>query len=107
MEEIHRFYPTTNWVACKAMIDEAWADDQAAGENSLSDSISAKLRSLCMLRPRHLLDRFGAPTKTSFESQLFIWNFHSQEKSIDGSPKQGLQVTFVNGYVWQVSAWNN
>jgi exonuclease VII large subunit len=118
LEEIRRQYPTSNWQACKALIDKASraAKQQRVELQNLSDAeayvrvkddvvfmktLNTPMR---MLTAKQVLDRFGAPTNISVSEHGFTWTYHSPEKTT-GHAYQVFTVRFAHGYVSYVSVW--
>ncbi len=114
--EIRRQYPTTNWQACKTLIDKAsraaeqlrvelkkrGADDvDLRADSAFTETLNAPIK---MLTFKQVLDRFGAPNDVSVTHYGFEWEYHSPEKS-EGYAKEGIRITFMHGYVSEVEAW--
>ncbi|MFN8827381.1 MAG: hypothetical protein ACK501_20620 [Planctomycetota bacterium] len=103
LSEIRREFPTTNWVACEAMLQRALAEPGAADLGHLDSDNSKVLGELMMLRPRDVLLRLGSPSRTGFDNGRFRWTYESPKVDSEGQPEQHIWVTFEKGYVWDVN----
>jgi hypothetical protein len=102
LEEIRRTYPSTKWDAVNAVIQRAMAAPGGKEQSYFDGEESPALRALLMLRPKQLLEQFGAPSKTRIEQERFVWYYESPNLRADSEPEFCLEITFDKGYVWKV-----
>ena len=102
LAEIRQRFPVTNWDACSLVMRQAMAEPGAAEVSYFDGGKSATLHSLLMLRPKDVLERFGAPSETKMDEGHFYWVYQSPTVGADRRPEPCLQFTFAKGYVWDV-----
>ena len=102
LTEIRRNFPVTNWEACKELMRQTLAEPLAAERSYFDSDKSTALHSLVMLRPKDLLERFGAPSETKIEASRFVWLYKSPTLGAEGQSERCLKFTFEKGYVWDI-----